>query len=172
MSPSVLLLDEPAGGFSDVRRRELAQAIAPLAREHGMGLLVVDHDMPFVMSMCDRIVVLNFGQKIADGTRAGGPFRPDRDRCLPARPQHRPRQGGCRDRRCRAQPAARAATPQQDEVLLAARDMAVGYYETPVVRGIELEVRPGEITALLGANRAGKTTTLLGLGRRRSAARG
>jgi branched-chain amino acid transport system ATP-binding protein len=48
-------------------------------------------------------------------------------------------------------------------VLLAARDLAVGYNDLPVVRGLELEIRPGEITALLGANRAGKTTTLLGL---------
>src|SRR3954447_22590847 len=67
LAPSVLLLDEPAGGFSDAPRAELADAIAPLARERGMGILVVDHDMPFVMGLCDRVVVLNFGEKIADG---------------------------------------------------------------------------------------------------------
>jgi ABC-type branched-subunit amino acid transport system ATPase component len=49
------------------------------------------------------------------------------------------------------------------EALLAARELAVGYHGRPVVRGLEFEVRSGEVVALLGANRAGKTTALLGL---------
>jgi branched-chain amino acid transport system permease protein len=162
LNPSVLLLDEPAGGFSDVRRRELAQAIAPLARERGVGLLVVDHDMPFVMGLSDRVVVLNFGRKIADGTpdevranpevisaylRGDAEERAEEEDEIVAAAQSR---------------RARRATGDQS-VLLAARSMAVGYYEHPVVRGIDLEVRAGEVIALLGANRAGKTTTLLGL---------
>ena len=48
-------------------------------------------------------------------------------------------------------------------MLLAARNLAVGYYGRPVVRDIELDLHSGEVIALLGANRAGKTTTLLGL---------
>jgi branched-chain amino acid transport system permease protein len=163
LEPNVLLLDEPAGGFSDVRRAQLAEAIAPLARERGMGLLVVDHDMPFVMGLCDRIVVLNFGQKIADGTpeevradpavvaaylRGEAVEREDEEEEIAAAARSR---------------AARRAEAGADEVLLAARELAVGYYEHPVVRGIDFEVRRGEVIALLGANRAGKTTTLLGL---------
>jgi branched-chain amino acid transport system permease protein len=162
LNPSVLLLDEPAGGFSDVRRRELADAIAPLARERGMGLLVVDHDMPFVMGLSDRVVVLNFGRKIADGT-------PDEVRSSPE-VIHAYLHGDVQDvaadevetaELARARRSRRVAA--ESDVLLAARDMAVGYYEHPVVRGINLEVRSGEVIALLGANRAGKTTTLLGL---------
>ena len=70
LSPSVLLLDEPAAGMSDVRRAILAKAITALARDRGIGVLVVDHDMPFVMGLCDRIVVLNFGRVICEGTPA------------------------------------------------------------------------------------------------------
>jgi branched-chain amino acid transport system permease protein len=161
-NPSVLLLDEPAGGFSDLRRRELATAIAPLARERGMGLLVVDHDMPFVMGLCDRVVVLNFGQKIADGTPGEVRANPEvihaylhGDVDEVAEDEEEVAAAG------RARRARRSGA--ESEVLLAARDMAVGYYEHPVVRGIDVEVRSGEVIALLGANRAGKTTTLLGL---------
>ncbi len=68
--PGVLLLDEPAAGLSSHETDELGQTVRRLAREAELGVLVVEHDMSFVMGVCDRVVVLNFGRKIADGTPA------------------------------------------------------------------------------------------------------
>ncbi len=70
MHPSVLLLDEPAAGLSSVESAELARVVRRLADEWGMAILVVEHDMNFVMSVCDQVVVIDFGRKIADGTPA------------------------------------------------------------------------------------------------------
>ena len=68
-NPRLLLLDEPAAGLN---RTETAQLRDFLARISGTGitLLVVEHDMSLVRSLCDRCVVLNFGRKIYDGTTA------------------------------------------------------------------------------------------------------
>jgi ABC-type branched-subunit amino acid transport system ATPase component/branched-subunit amino acid ABC-type transport system permease component len=66
--PSVLLLDEPAAGLGDVETAELVHVVRRLADEWGMGVLVVEHDMNFVMNVCDEIVVLDFGRTIAAGT--------------------------------------------------------------------------------------------------------
>ena len=66
--PSVLLLDEPAAGLGDVESAELAHLVRRLADDWGMGVLLVEHDMSFVMSVCDAIVVLDFGRKISEGT--------------------------------------------------------------------------------------------------------
>jgi branched-chain amino acid transport system ATP-binding protein len=66
-APKVLLLDEPAAGMVAHERRELAQLIAKL-RAQGMGVLVIEHHMGLIMEVCDRIVVLNFGREIAEGT--------------------------------------------------------------------------------------------------------
>lgn len=65
--PSVLLLDEPAAGLGDGETRELAVLVRRLAVEWGMAVLVVEHDMSFVMEVCDQLVVIDFGVKIADG---------------------------------------------------------------------------------------------------------
>ena len=67
-SPSVLLLDEPAAGLGDVETAELAALLKRLARDWGIGILLVEHDMNLVMSVCDELVVIDFGQKIAQGT--------------------------------------------------------------------------------------------------------
>ena len=67
--PSVLLLDEPAAGLGDVETSELAHLVRRLADDWGLAVLLVEHDMNFVMSVCDEIVVLDFGEKIAEGPR-------------------------------------------------------------------------------------------------------
>ncbi|MCW2614485.1 MAG: transporter related protein [Frankiales bacterium] len=68
--PSVLLLDEPAAGLDETESRELGQLLRRLADEWGTAILLVEHDMGLVMDICDRVVVLDFGKKIADGSPA------------------------------------------------------------------------------------------------------
>ncbi len=68
MSPSVLLLDEPAAGLSSTESTELARVVRRLAEEWGMAILVVEHDMNFVMGVCDQVMVLDFGNLIASGS--------------------------------------------------------------------------------------------------------
>jgi branched-chain amino acid transport system ATP-binding protein len=68
-SPSILLLDEPAAGLNGTETAHLNQLLMTLNRQ-GMAILIVEHDMPFVMSLCDRIVVLDHGSKLAEGTPA------------------------------------------------------------------------------------------------------
>jgi branched-chain amino acid transport system ATP-binding protein len=67
-SPGVILLDEPAAGTNPAEKRELANLIKSINTDDGVGVLLIEHDMKLVMSVADRIVVLNFGQKIAEGT--------------------------------------------------------------------------------------------------------
>ena len=66
--PGVLLLDEPAAGLGDAQTSELSHLVRRLADDWGIAVLLVEHDMNFVMSVCDHIVVLDFGAKIAEGT--------------------------------------------------------------------------------------------------------
>jgi branched-chain amino acid transport system ATP-binding protein len=67
-NPGVLLLDEPAAGTNPVEKRELAQLIDRINTERGVSVLLIEHDMKLVMSIAHRIIVLNFGQKIAQGS--------------------------------------------------------------------------------------------------------
>ncbi|MFG5777871.1 ATP-binding cassette domain-containing protein [Comamonas sp. J-3] len=65
--PTALLLDEPAAGLRHLEKQALAQLLRQL-RAEGLGILVVEHDMEFVMNLADRITVLEFGTVIATGT--------------------------------------------------------------------------------------------------------
>jgi branched-chain amino acid transport system ATP-binding protein len=66
--PTHLLLDEPAAGLDDIETAELAQLIQDLPRRFGCGVLLVEHDMRLIMSVCDRIQVLNYGRTLCVGT--------------------------------------------------------------------------------------------------------
>jgi branched-chain amino acid transport system ATP-binding protein len=63
--PKLLLLDEPAAGFNPAEKVELADTIRRI-RDAGYTVLLIEHDMSLVMKVSDRVVVLDFGQKIAD----------------------------------------------------------------------------------------------------------
>jgi len=65
--PRLLLLDEPAAGMVSKERKELSGLILRI-RERGIAVLVIEHHMALIMEVCSRIVVLNFGQKIAEGS--------------------------------------------------------------------------------------------------------
>jgi ABC-type branched-subunit amino acid transport system ATPase component/ABC-type branched-subunit amino acid transport system permease subunit len=68
LDPSVLLLDEPAAGLGELESRELGAVLRQIVEASGIGVVLVEHDMDFVFSCCDRIVVLDRGRKIAEGT--------------------------------------------------------------------------------------------------------
>ena len=67
LDPKLLLLDEPAAGMNPLETQSLMEFIRMLNGK-GYSILVIEHDMKFVMNACNRILVLNFGQKIAEGT--------------------------------------------------------------------------------------------------------
>ncbi len=67
--PQILLLDEPAAGLNPTETEELGHFLRRLSSE-GLTILLVEHDMPLIMSIADKIVVVNFGQGLAEGTPA------------------------------------------------------------------------------------------------------
>jgi branched-chain amino acid transport system ATP-binding protein len=69
-APSVLLLDEPTSGLDGDQADRFAAVISKLAEDHDTTILLVEHDVGFVMKACERIVVLDLGKVIADGSPA------------------------------------------------------------------------------------------------------
>ena len=67
-SPRLLLLDEPTAGMTPGETREATALIRRIAQERGLTVLLIEHDMSVVMGISDRVAVLHFGEKIAEGT--------------------------------------------------------------------------------------------------------
>ena len=83
--PRLLLLDEPAGGLNHEEVAELGTFIRKLREDFDLTVLLVEHHMGLVMGIAERIHVLDFGRKIAEGTPRGSAAQPGRDRGLPGR---------------------------------------------------------------------------------------
>jgi branched-chain amino acid transport system ATP-binding protein len=66
--PALLCLDEPAAGLNGQESAGLNELLLAIRDEHGIGVLLIEHDMSVVMEISDRVVVLDYGRKIADGT--------------------------------------------------------------------------------------------------------
>jgi branched-chain amino acid transport system ATP-binding protein len=66
--PVLLCLDEPAAGLNPRESEELNALLRFIRDEHKIGVLLIEHDMSVVMKISDRIIVLDYGRKIADGT--------------------------------------------------------------------------------------------------------
>ena len=75
--PNLLLLDEPAGGLNDRETSDLAASLRALRSDLNLSVILIDHDMNLVMDLCDRLCILNFGQKLAEGTPSEVQGNPD-----------------------------------------------------------------------------------------------
>ncbi|WP_333827511.1 ABC transporter ATP-binding protein [Pararhodobacter sp.] len=70
LAPAYLLLDEPAAGLNDAETAALAGRIAEIRQKHGCGIVVIDHDLSFINTLCERLVVMDHGKVIASGPPA------------------------------------------------------------------------------------------------------
>ena len=66
-SPKLLLLDEPAAGMNPNETAELMEIVRLVRDRFGIAILLIEHDMSFVMGLCERIVVLDYGRVITEG---------------------------------------------------------------------------------------------------------
>ncbi|MDZ7676422.1 MAG: ATP-binding cassette domain-containing protein [Acidimicrobiales bacterium] len=147
-APSMLLLDEPSSGLDERETEVLGDVLTEVAAT-GPGILLVEHDMALVMSVCREITVLDFGAVIARGS-------PDEVRADTAVQQAY--LGDATDGAVSATPAAtghRWARP-----VLSVDGLRAGYGGIDVLDGVDLELDAGEVFAVVGPNGAGKTTLL------------
>jgi branched-chain amino acid transport system ATP-binding protein len=157
--PAILLLDEPAGGVNPTLITHLADRIKELNRA-GKTILVVEHNMEFVMSMCARITVLSQGSTLVSGTPAEVRSNPAvLDAYLggeadPVSADEKPRVS--------VSPVRTAPREKlgEDKVLLSVRDVTAGYGGGDILKQVTLEVPRGGITCVVGPNGAGKSTLM------------
>ena len=145
-NPSVLLLDEPAAGLMRDDKKKLAILLREIA-ELGIIVILVEHDMSLVMEITDHLVVLDAGMLLKSGS-------PEEVRNDPA--VMRAYLGGTE---FTARPRDEPWNGSKDAILTAL-GLEAGYGAAPVLEDINLNVCPGEMVAVLGANGAGKSTML------------
>jgi ABC-type branched-subunit amino acid transport system ATPase component len=145
--PRLVLLDEVSSGLNETETEAMADVLRSLAAD-GLGILLVEHDMSLVMSTCDEIHVLDFGQIIAVGT----PEEVQADERV--QEAYLGSGGGPKAK------AVRRDLDDEEIPILEVRDVSAGYGDFDVVDGVDFSVRTGEVFALLGPNGAGKSTTL------------
>jgi ABC-type branched-subunit amino acid transport system ATPase component len=169
--PRLLLLDEPSAGLNEGETDELGALLRSLA-DDGLAVLLVEHDMGFVMGTCSRIHVLDFGSIIAVGTPAEIQADPMvRSAYLGSGPDDEEIVDA--DAQADVATLARVVTAEAEqttepespedtrgEPLLELRGVQAGYGAIDVLFGVDLTLYPGQVHALLGPNGAGKSTTL------------
>ena len=159
-APQLLLMDEPTAGMAPRERNELMELTKRLVVQRQLAVLFTEHSMDVVFAHADRVIVLARGRLIAAG--------------LPAEIRDHPKVqevyfgtgktfGGARGEVSAATPQAAAApevSKPEAQPLLDVRQLSAWYGGAHILFDIALQVRAGEVVALMGRNGAGKSTTL------------
>ena len=156
--PRVLLLDEPTAGLTSEEVRLIATLLKSLQQEvaNPLSVLIIEHNVPFIFSLCDRVTALDNGRKIETGSPAqvrrntqvissylGGTVRDGDDTATPD--------------------AVLDTTSSQTEstpIILDAQGISAGYGRINVIRELDLKIHAGELVVICGRNGAGKSTLL------------
>ena len=133
--PRLLLLDEPTAGMNPQESAALTEFMRKLRDELELTILLIEHDMKVVMGVSERVTVLDYGKKIAEGAAGRGPRGPRRHRGVS-------RKAGVMT------------------TLLEVADIHTYYGAIEALKGVSLTVEAGEVVTLIGSNGAGKSTTL------------
>ena len=132
--PRLLLLDEPTAGMNPQESQALTEFMRAMRDDLKLTILLIEHDMKVVMGVSERVTVLDYGKKIAEGRAGRGPGGPRGDRGVS-------RKAGVM-------------------ALLEVSDIHTHYGAIEALKGVSLTVDAGEVVTLIGSNGAGKSTTL------------
>ena len=132
--PRLLLLDEPTAGMNPQESEALTEFMRAMRDDLKLTILLIEHDMKVVMGVSERVTVLDYGKKIAEGVPA----------------------------EVRADPAGDRGVSREAGVmtLLEVSDIHTHYGAIEALKGVSLTVDAGEVVTLIGSNGAGKSTTL------------
>jgi branched-chain amino acid transport system ATP-binding protein len=146
LEPHLLLLDEVAAGLVG---REVDEVIALVRRirDRGTTIIMVEHVQTLIQSLAERVIVLDWGRKIAEGTPAEVARDPNVRAVYFGSQTHTDHEGGSRQSR-----------GETHATVLRADGISVDYGKLRALRAVDIELRRGEIVAVLGANGAGKST--------------
>lgn len=146
--PRILLLDEPTAGLAGHEVRKLVALLKKLREDRKVTILLVEHNVPFVFGLCDRVTAMHEGKDIACGTPAE--IRAHEDVV----------QSYLGYQHSSEQPERPPQAQTGGGKILEMRAVTSGYGATTILRDVSLHFGAGEIIALLGRNGAGKSTLL------------
>ena len=167
LEPKLLLLDEVGAGLVDSEVTELVALIKSL-RSDVQGIVIIEHVLRVVRECCDRLAVINFGKKIAEGSTTEVLNSDDVAAVYLGTSHSAKKSVPVADKKVATAHAGSAisglvmssktASAASSTPILELRGIHAGYGQARVLNGIDLVVQPGKVIAILGTNGAGKTT--------------